>query len=32
VTWAAPHVGAEGGRKSWAEVATSNPWAKESGK
>jgi nitrate reductase gamma subunit len=27
VSWAAPHIGAEGGRKSWAEVATSNPWA-----
>jgi nitrate reductase gamma subunit len=29
VTWAAPHVGAEGGKKSWAEVATENPFAKE---
>jgi nitrate reductase gamma subunit len=29
VTWAAPHVGAEGGRKSWADVATANPWAQE---
>lgn len=29
VTWAAPHVGAEGGRKSWADVATANPWAEE---
>lgn len=28
VTWSAPHVGAEGGRKSWAEVATTNPWGK----
>lgn len=26
VTWAASHVGAEGGKKTWAEVATSNPW------
>ena len=26
VTWSAPHIGAEGGKKSWAEVATSNPW------
>jgi nitrate reductase gamma subunit len=32
VTWAAPHVGAESGKKNWAEVATSNPWAKESEK
>jgi len=29
VTWSAPHIGAEGGRKSWAEVATANPWAGE---
>ncbi len=29
VTWSAPHVGAEGGKKSWADVATSNPWADE---
>ncbi|MBI4966111.1 MAG: respiratory nitrate reductase subunit gamma [Desulfomonile tiedjei] len=29
VTWAAPHIGAEGGKKSWAEVATDNPFAKE---
>jgi len=28
VTWAAPHIGAEGGKKSWAEVATTNPWEK----
>ena len=27
VTWSAPHVGAEGGTKNWADVATSNPWA-----
>ena len=27
VTWAAPHVGAEGGTKTWADVATTNPWA-----
>jgi nitrate reductase gamma subunit len=27
VTWSAPHVGAEGGTKSWADVATTNPWA-----
>ncbi|MBI5251250.1 MAG: hypothetical protein HY912_17315, partial [Desulfomonile tiedjei] len=27
VTWSAAHIGAEGGTKSWAEVATSNPWA-----
>ncbi|MFA6221207.1 MAG: respiratory nitrate reductase subunit gamma [Desulfomonilaceae bacterium] len=26
VTWAAAHVGAEGGKKNWADVATSNPW------
>jgi nitrate reductase gamma subunit len=29
VTWAAPHVGAEGGKKTWADVATSNPWQKD---
>lgn len=29
VTWSAPHIGAEGGRKTWADVATSNPWAEE---
>ncbi len=28
VSWSAPHVGSEG-KKSWAEVATSNPWNKE---
>lgn len=27
VTWSAEHVGAEGGRRTWAEVATTNPWA-----
>jgi nitrate reductase gamma subunit len=27
VSWAAPHIGAEGGKKTWAEVATTNPWA-----
>jgi nitrate reductase gamma subunit len=27
VTWAGPHIGAEGGRKTWADVATANPWA-----
>jgi nitrate reductase gamma subunit len=27
VTWAAPHIGAEGGKKKWVDVATSNPWA-----
>lgn len=27
VTWASEHVGAEGGKKTWAEVATTNPWA-----
>ncbi|HTY22166.1 MAG TPA: respiratory nitrate reductase subunit gamma [Desulfomonilaceae bacterium] len=26
VTWSAPHIGAEGG-KTWADVATTNPWA-----
>jgi nitrate reductase gamma subunit len=26
VSWAAEHVDAQGGKKSWAEVATSNPW------
>jgi nitrate reductase gamma subunit len=29
VTWSAPHIGAEGGKKTWAEVATRNPWADE---
>ncbi|MEI8181146.1 MAG: respiratory nitrate reductase subunit gamma [Desulfomonile sp.] len=29
VTWSAPHIGAEGGKKTWAEVATANPWAQE---
>ncbi|MGB6064479.1 MAG: respiratory nitrate reductase subunit gamma [Desulfomonilaceae bacterium] len=29
VSWAGPHVGAEGGKKTWAEVATSNPWQKD---
>jgi len=29
VTWAAPHVGAEGGKKTWADVATTNPWAEQ---
>jgi nitrate reductase gamma subunit len=29
VTWSAPHVGAEGGRKNWADVATANPWEQE---
>lgn len=29
VSWSAPHIEAEGGKKSWAEVATSNPWAKD---
>jgi len=32
VTWAAPHVGGEGGKKSWADVATSNPFAKDQDK
>ena len=27
VTWSADHVQAEGGKKTWADVATSNPWA-----
>ncbi len=26
VTWAASHIDAQGGKKNWAEVATSNPW------
>jgi nitrate reductase gamma subunit len=30
VSWSAPHIGAEGGKKNWAEVATSNPWEGES--
>ncbi|MEJ2716149.1 MAG: hypothetical protein P8182_03285 [Deltaproteobacteria bacterium] len=29
VTWSAVHVGAEGGKKSWADVATANPWQEE---
>lgn len=29
VTWAAPHIGAEGGKKTWADVATTNPWAQQ---
>lgn len=32
VSWSAAHVGAEGGTKSWAEVATSNPWAPKADK
>jgi len=32
VTWSAPHIGAEGGKKSWADVATANPWADEAKK
>ena len=32
VTWSAPNVGAEGGKKTWAEVATSNPFAKDTEK
>ena len=27
VTWSAAHVGAKGGKKTWADVATANPWA-----
>jgi len=27
VSWSGAHIGAEGGKKSWAEVATTNPWA-----
>ncbi|MFC1836085.1 respiratory nitrate reductase subunit gamma [Thermodesulfobacteriota bacterium] len=29
VTWSADHVGAEGGKKSWADIATFNPWEKK---
>jgi nitrate reductase gamma subunit len=32
VSWAAPHIGAEGGKKTWADVATTNPWAQEDAK
>ncbi len=32
VTWSAPHVGAEGGTKTWGDVATSNPWSGEAKK
>jgi len=28
VSWSGPHIGAEGGKKTWADVATTNPWAK----
>jgi nitrate reductase gamma subunit len=28
VTWSAEHVGAEGGKRTWADVATTNPWSK----
>jgi nitrate reductase gamma subunit len=31
VSWAAPHIGS-GGKKSWAEVATMNPWDQETKK
>ncbi len=27
MNWAAEHVGSEGGKKSWAEVCTFNPWS-----
>ncbi|MEW6348525.1 MAG: respiratory nitrate reductase subunit gamma [Thermodesulfobacteriota bacterium] len=29
ITWSAEHIGAEGGKKKWVEVATSNPFAQE---
>ncbi len=32
VSWSAAHIGAEGGTKSWADVATSNPWAPKADK
>jgi len=32
VTWSAPHIGAEGGKRTWAEVVTQNPWADEAKK
>lgn len=32
VTWSADHVGAEGGKRTWADVATTNPWAEEAKK
>lgn len=32
VSWSAVHVGVEGGKKTWAEVATTNPWAQEEDK
>lgn len=32
VTWSAEHVGSEGGKKSWADVATTNPWADDTKK
>jgi hypothetical protein len=28
VHWSAPHIAGEG-KKSWADVATENPWEKE---
>jgi nitrate reductase gamma subunit len=32
VTWSAPHIGAEGGKKNWADVATTNPFSKDTEK
>jgi nitrate reductase gamma subunit len=32
VSWSAIHVDSEGGKKTWADVATSNPWAEEAKK
>ena len=29
VTWSAAHVDAQGGKRTWAEIATTNPWAKK---
>lgn len=29
VTWSAVHIDAQGGKRNWADIATSNPWAKK---
>jgi nitrate reductase gamma subunit len=29
VSWSAVHIGSEGGGKTWADVATANPWEKK---
>ncbi|HMK33715.1 MAG TPA: respiratory nitrate reductase subunit gamma [Desulfomonilaceae bacterium] len=32
VSWSAEHIGAQGGTKTWADVATANPWAQKTDK